>query len=192
MHAFDYVVLFFSFVYAGAIMHLLATAAEIIIAGKRVRRSWLNAGWMLTALLGTSSWWIGMWDLRGQASWAMGMICLFFCVACGFYLLSRLVSPRIEAGADVDLVAFHVENGRKYIAVFAALCVAAIAVNTLLGAAVGVGQWVEQNVAIIPMLAAAILAAIFVRKTWLQFACLAVVLAMWGWYFSPLQGALKG
>jgi hypothetical protein len=192
MHAFDYVVLFFSFVYAGAIMHLLATAAEIVIAGGRVKRSWLNAGWMVTTLLGTSSWWIGMWDLRGQASWSMAMICLFFLVACGFYLLARLVSPRIEAGGEADLVAFHVENGRKYIVVYAALCCAALAVNTLLGAAVGMNEWMQQNVAVIPMIVAAVVAAIFMRKVWLQFVCLGVQLAMWGWYFTALQGALKG
>lgn len=192
MHAFDYVVLFFSFVYAGAIMHLLATAAEIVVAGKQVRRSWLNAGWMLIALLATSSWWIGMWDLRGQQAWSMATIALFFCVACGFYLLSRLVSPRIETEGEVDLVAFHHENGRKYIVVYAVLCAAAIAVNTLLGQAAGIGQWFDQNAAVAPMLVAAVVAAVFIRRSWVQLVCVAVELAMWGWYFSALQGALKG
>jgi len=192
IHAIDYVVLFFSFVYAGAIMHLLATAAEIVIAGKRIRLSWLNAGWMLTALLATSSWWIGMWDLRGQQAWGMGMICLFFVVACGCYLLSRLVSPRIETEGEIDLAEFHRENGRKYIAVYAALCAAAIAVNSLLGQTAGIGQWLDQNEAVVPMLVAAILAAVFIRQTWVQLVCVAVQLAMWGWYFSALQGALKG
>ena len=192
MHAFDYVVLFFSFVYAGAIMHLLASAAEIVIAGKRVRRSWVHAGWMLIALLATSSWWIGMWDLRGLKAWDMGMIGLFFVAACGFYLLARLVSPRIESTGEVDLVAFHSDNGRKYIVVYAALCAAAIAVNTLLGQAAGIGQWLSQNAAVAPMLVAAVLAAIFIRRTWVQAACVMIELAMWGWHFSALQGALKG
>ncbi|HEY3813828.1 MAG TPA: hypothetical protein VGL66_11435 [Caulobacteraceae bacterium] len=193
MHAFDYVVLFFSFVYAGAIMHLLATAAEIVIAGKRVRRSWLNGGWMLVTLLATSSWWIGMWDLRGQQAWSMGLIALFFVVACGFYLMSRLVSPRIEGGDEaVDLAAFHREHGRNYLAVLVVLCVVTIAVNSLLGQAAGIGQWMEQNVAVIPMLVAAVAAAIFIRVRWVQFVCVGVELAMWGWYFAALQPPLKG
>ncbi len=191
MHAFDYVVLFFSFVYAGAIMHLLASAAEIVIAGARVRRSWVHAGWMLITLLATSSWWIGMWDLRGLQAWDMGMIGLFFAAACGFYLLARLVCPRIESAGEIDLAAFHNDNGRKYIVVYAALCVAALAVNTLLGQAAGVGEWLGQNAAVAPMLVAAVV-AVFIRRMWVQVACVAIELAMWVWYFSALQGALKG
>jgi hypothetical protein len=42
-----------------------------------------------------------------------------------------------------------------------------------------------------PMLVAAIVAAC-IRRTWVQAACVAIELAMWGWYFSALQGALKG
>ena len=35
-------------------------------------------------------------------------------------------------------------------------------------------------------------AGAIIRRIWVQFACVAVELAMWGWYFSALQGALKG
>jgi hypothetical protein len=36
---------------AAAVTHVLSTAGEIIIASKRIRLSWFNAGWMLAALL---------------------------------------------------------------------------------------------------------------------------------------------
>ena len=39
MHAYDFILMLFSFVYAAA--------GEIIIAPKRVQLSWFNAGWML-------------------------------------------------------------------------------------------------------------------------------------------------
>jgi len=39
MHAFDFILLLFSFVYAAAVTHILSTAGEIIIASKRVRLS---------------------------------------------------------------------------------------------------------------------------------------------------------
>jgi hypothetical protein len=51
MHAFDFILVLFSFVYAAAVTHVLSTAGEIIIASKRIRLSWFNAGWMLVALL---------------------------------------------------------------------------------------------------------------------------------------------
>jgi hypothetical protein len=53
MHAFDFILVLFSFVYAAAVTHLLSTAGELIIAAKRIRLSWFNAGWMLAALLVT-------------------------------------------------------------------------------------------------------------------------------------------
>jgi hypothetical protein len=43
---------------AAAVTHVLSTAGEIIIASKRIRLSWFNAGWMLAALLFTCAWWI--------------------------------------------------------------------------------------------------------------------------------------
>ena len=47
MHAFDFILMLFSFVYAAAVTHVLSTAGEIIIASKHIRLSWFNAGWML-------------------------------------------------------------------------------------------------------------------------------------------------
>jgi hypothetical protein len=41
MHAFDFILVLFSFVYAAAVTHVLSTAGEIIIASKRIRLSWL-------------------------------------------------------------------------------------------------------------------------------------------------------
>jgi hypothetical protein len=51
MHAFDFILVLLCFVYAAAVTHLRSTAGEIIIASKRIRLSWINAGWMLVALL---------------------------------------------------------------------------------------------------------------------------------------------
>ena len=43
MHAFDFILVLFSFVYATAVTHVLSTAGEIIIASKRIRLSWFAA-----------------------------------------------------------------------------------------------------------------------------------------------------
>jgi len=39
VHAYDFILVLFSFVYAAAVTHILSTAGEIIIASKRVRSS---------------------------------------------------------------------------------------------------------------------------------------------------------
>ena len=82
MHAFDYISVLLSFVYAAAITHVLATAGDIAIAFKRINFSWLNAGWMVSSLLAVAAWWIGTWDLRGVDLWTMPTIAFFFAVAC--------------------------------------------------------------------------------------------------------------
>jgi hypothetical protein len=42
MHAFDFTLVLFSFVYAAAVTHVLSTAGEIIIVSRRIRLSWLT------------------------------------------------------------------------------------------------------------------------------------------------------
>ena len=68
----------FSFVCVAAVTHVLSTAGEIIIASKRIRLSWFNAGWVLVALLFTCAWWIGLGDLRAVRSWDIGSIAFYF------------------------------------------------------------------------------------------------------------------
>ena len=124
---------------------------SIIIASKRVRMSWFNAGWMLAALLFTCAWWIGLWDLRTTRTWDVGSIAFYFAIAAGIYLQARLVSPRIPERGELDLKAFHTEEGRKYLVAYAILSWITVAVNAFLGQANGIAQWSEQNVVILPM-----------------------------------------
>jgi hypothetical protein len=121
MHAFDFILVLFSFVYAAAVTQLLSTAGEIIIASKRIRLSWFNAGWMLVALLFTCAWWIGLWDLHVVKSWDIGSIAFYFSIAAGIYLNARLVSPRIPETGEIDLQRFHSEEGRKYLIAYTIL-----------------------------------------------------------------------
>src|SRR6476620_11231848 len=133
MHAFDFILVLFSFVYAAAVTHVLSTAGEIIIASKRIRLSWFNAGWMLVALLFTCAWWIGLWDLHEVKSWDIGSIAFYFSLAAGIYLKERLVSPRIPEKGEVDLQKFHSEEGRKYLIAYTILCAVTVVTNAILG-----------------------------------------------------------
>ncbi|MDB5710905.1 MAG: hypothetical protein JWL96_2975 [Sphingomonas bacterium] len=195
MHAFDYLVTFFSFVYAIAIAHILATIGDMVVASRRLRFSWLNAGWMLIILLAVIAWWLGLWDLRRQRVWPTVTIAFFFCAACGLYLLARIASPHIPATDEVDLPAFHRREGPKYMIGFGAFSLFTIATNTWFGLESGAtsssGSWFAQNAAVIPMMLASLLAG-FVPDRRVQIGCILVIFAMWGWYFATLQGALTG
>ena len=191
MHAYDFVLILFSFVYAAAVTHLLSTAGEIIIASKRLRLSWFNAGWMLATLLFTCAWWIGLWDLRTMKVWDVGSVAFYFSMAAGIYLQARLVSPRIPESDEIDLQQFHAEEGRKYLVAYAVLSWVTVGVNALLGEANSISQWPEQNIVIVPMALATMLAAIFIARPWIQGSALAIQIAGWVWYFARLQTALS-
>ena len=190
MRAYDFILILFSFVYAAAVTHVLSTVGEIIIASKRLRLSWLNAGWMLAALLFTCAWWIGLWDLHVLRIWSVGSIAFYFAIAAGIYLQARLVSPRIPEKGELDLQAFHSGEGRKYLVAYAFLSWVTVAANAVLGHANGILQWSAQNMVIVPMALATSVAAIFIKQTWIQ--CLAPAVQLGGWilYFAFLQSAL--
>jgi hypothetical protein len=192
MHPYEFILVLLSFVYAAAVTHILSTAGEIIIASKRIRLSWFNAGWMCAALLFTCAWWIGLWDLHAVDIWSIGLIAFYFAVAAGIYLNARLVSPRIPGSGDVDLRAFHVEEGRKYLVAYTMLSVVTIITNAGLGQSGGAMQWPAQNLVIIPMTIAAGIAAIFIRMRWVQACAVTVQILGWFWYFAKLQSALSG
>ena len=192
MRAYDFILVLFSFVYAVAITHLLSTAGEIIIASKRVRFSWLNAGWMCAALLFTCAWWIGLWDLRTVTVWSVGSIAFYFLVAAGIYLNARMVSPRIAEHGEIDLRAFHADEGRKYLVVYLVLGIVTVVTNAGLGQGGSAVQWPAQNLVMIPMTIATGLAAIFIRTAWVQGLAVAIQILGWLIYFAKLQSALSG
>jgi hypothetical protein len=189
MHAYDFILILFSFVFAAAVTHVLSTAGEIIIASKRIRLSWFNAGWMLVALLFTCAWWIGLWDLHTVKTWDMGSIAFYFSMAAAIYLQARIVSPRIPERGEIDLERFHSEEGRKYLIGYSILCLVTVVANAVLGQAGS--QWPAQNLVIIPMTLATATAAIFIRNAWVQAIALVIQIGGWIWYFTALQTALS-
>lgn len=192
MHAYDFILILFSFVYAASVTHLLSVAGEIIIASKRVRLSWFNAGWMLAGLLFTCAWWIGMWDLHTVPVWSVGLIAFYFSVAAGMYLYVRLVSPHVPERGDLDLKRFHAEEGRKYLIAYAILSWITVGVNAGMGSTANAMQWAAQNFAMIPMALATTAAAVFVRLAWVQALALIIQIVGWFCYFAFLQSALAG
>jgi hypothetical protein len=189
MRAFDYIITLLSFVYALAIAHLLATVAELIRARRRVRFSWLNAAWMLVGLLTAVAWWIGMWDMRAIPAWSRFLIGFLFVTAFVIYVQVRLVCPDVAKDGEIDLPKFHRDSGREYIAAFAFTAALTVVANIMFGEITSVREILVQNVAVAPMAAVAVIAAISFRP-WVQTSAAVAELVLWGWYFATLQSAL--
>ena len=62
--------------------------------------------------------------------------------------------------------------------------------NVVFGGGMNVGEWSEQNLAVVPMLAVA-LPALFLRSRWVQLGAPLALMAIWVFYFADLQAALK-
>ena len=125
-------------------------------------------------------------------AWDMPTVAFLFAMSAGFYLFTRLVSPRIPHEGEVDLQAFHREEGRKYLAWFALLAAATVWANLLFGQAHGVGDYIAQNITVVPRAIAAGVSAVFIRRRFVQAVCLAVELAMWVIYIGFQQRPLAG
>ena len=122
----------------------------------------------------------------------VGAIAFYFSVAAGIYLNARLVSPRIPEKGEIDLRAFHADEGRKYLVAYTVLSVVTIITNAGLGQGGSAVQWPAQNMVIVPMAVATGIAAIFIGKPWVQAFAVAVQILGWVWYFAKLQSALSG
>jgi hypothetical protein len=190
MGAFEHIISLLSFVFALAITHLLLTVAGLIRNWGRVRLSWRHGLWLLNSLITTVANWISFWDLRTIGVWSVGTIFFTFLLSFVTYLQVALVCPDIPAEGTIDLAVFHDEQSRRYIGAFAATCLVAFIANFVFANGFHVAEWNAQNLAVLPMTVAAIV-AMSVRARWAQIAMPLVMMAVWVFYFVDLQQALR-
>lgn len=183
MHPFDYVLTLMSFVYALAIAHVLATVGDLMSAGNRVRFSWFNAAWMLYAFLAALIYWLNMWDLRTEPTWNMGLVAIFFAISSMLYLEIRLVCLRVPVEGAVDMVAFHRQEGWKYMAGFAVLTAFTALLNVFYWQG-GIAALAKSRIdwVVLAQCFAAVLGAWFPNRI-VQIAVTMVVGLMWIWFW---------
>lgn len=190
MGAFEHVISLLSFVFALAITHLLLTVAGFVRGWERVRFSWPHALWLLNGLITTLANWISFWDMRTLTVWNIGTIAFAFALSVVTYLQVALVCPDIPAEGPIDLRQFHDRQSRRYIGAFLLTGVMALIGNIVLGDGMNVAEWGEQNLAVVPMLVVTLPAMIW-RNRWVQIASPVALMAIWVFYYSDLQAALR-
>ena len=187
--AFEHIIVLLSFVYALAIAHLLLSVTALIRASARVRFSWLHAYWMLNAVMVLVADWMSFWDMHALPNWDVGIIFFMLALACVDYMQAALVCPEVPATGPIDLVQFHREQSRRYIGAFAASQAMALIANTVFGGTFNIVEYMQQNFSVLPALAIALIAAIF-RTRWVQIAAPLILIGLWAFYMSTLQGSL--
>ncbi len=167
MRAFDFVLLFFSFVYALALTHVLMAAARMIRYRSTIIFSAPHALWMLVALVLVISNWISLWDFHTFTKITATAISVGFAFSILVYLGCALLSPDFEAGSTIDLREFHNSQGTTYMGAMFVILIASVLLNVAAGSSMGMQTWWNENTLVITMLPP-MLAALFVRKSWVQ------------------------
>lgn len=177
MGPFEFIILFFSFIYTLALTHIFFAATRMIRHRRSLVFSWPHALWMGVALMLLLANWIELWDFHETKALSIGVIGVGFLTVAVQYFISALVSPDFEDGERYDLRAFHAREGRTYMAGVLALCLLSLAVNLGAAAKVGVTNWASQN-ALVLLCIPFIIAPIFIRARWFQVLAPAILIAL--------------
>jgi hypothetical protein len=178
---FEHVTILLSFVYALALTHLLSSATELLIAGKRVRFSGLYAAWLLVALLMVLVNWVSLWGLVALKHWTVAEVVLQFLTAVVQYFTCSTFRVTETRGDEViDLPALFQQRRPLIFGAFLALTLIASFQNwwdrnNMAG--LKPGDWVGENLSIVPM-AVGVVVAGWARPRWLQWTAAACMFGL--------------
>lgn len=176
MGPFEFIILFFSFIYTLALTHLLFAWTRMIRHRRELVFSWPHFLWMLVAMGNLAVNWISQWDFRSERSLSLGTIASGFIFVVINYFVCALVSPDFEGGETYDMERFHACEGRTYMAATLVLVLVSIVENFLAGVELNSQNWASQNNLVITFLVPAAL-PLLVKARWMQIAAPAVLLA---------------
>jgi hypothetical protein len=172
MTSFEFFTVLLSFVVSIGVAHLLQTVVQLIQEHDRVRFSLTWALWAGAIFNLQITFWLRSWTyhenftLRTETSIPPLVLAIVAFLACG------LVAPRVRDTGDIDLRAFHDEDGRKYQIAYAAFMLVAIAQGILMADIAGENatttRLITDSVVQGGFALLAIVCAIFHRVRWLQ------------------------
>lgn len=121
MRPFDFIILFFSIVYALALTHLLLSVTTMIRYRGKVMLSDPLLVWMLVALAFLVINWLSLWDFHELQTVTIWPIAVLFVFSINVYLVCALIAPSFERDEDFDLRTFQDRQRTAYLAAFASL-----------------------------------------------------------------------
>ncbi len=176
MGPFEFIILFFSFIYTLALTHLLFAWTRMIRYRRQLVFSWPQFLWMLVAMANLAVNWISQWDFRTERSLSLGTIASGFVFVVINYFVCALVSPDFEGGETYDMKRFHACEGPTYMAATVVLILVSIVENFLAGVELNSQNWANENNLVITLLIPATL-PLLVKSKWMQILAPAVLLS---------------
>jgi hypothetical protein len=185
---FEFIIIFFAFVYSLALAHLLFAWTRMIRHRRQITFSWPHLLWMLVAMFLLAVDWLSTWDYRTFDKLSLVEISSGFLFVMLNYFFCALVSPDFEGGETYNLERFHSTEGRTYILVFVATVTIAIVENFLAGEKLGITKQGVENALVLFQLPLSLL-PLFVKRPWVQIVAPAVILmtiVAYGAMFYPV------
>jgi len=173
---FEFIILFFSFIYTLALTHLLFAWTRMVRHRRQLVLSGPHLLWMFVALAHLSVNWLSLWDFRSGGRLSLLTITGGFILVIISYALCALVSPDFEGGETYDMERFHECEGPTYMVAMLALVGTAIAVNLVAGTALELQKWWNENYLVTTFLIPPVL-ALTVKRKWAQLLAPAALLA---------------
>lgn len=176
---FEHVTVLLSFVFAIALSHVLTSTTELIWARHRVRFSWLQALWMVSAVVSIVINWIALAPLNSIKNWTPLEIMIQFVPAIIQYYTCSLISIRPKEDGVVDMPAFYEQERPSIFTVYSALMVFSIFQTFWDAKNYGLtsSQALQANAMVLTMLAATLTAG-WAKPRWAQWAAAIAMLAL--------------
>jgi len=190
MRPFDFVIIFFSFIYSLALAHLLMAVAHMIRHRRQIIFDWVHALWMAVALISLVTNWISDWDFHAVDPLPLASVAIGFAFSIIQYFTCALVTPDVKAEGDLDLHVFQETQGPTYMSAFVVLIAFSIVINYVGGSAMNIQNWARENSIVIAMLPISVAPLIW-KARWVQVAAPSLFLVSLTTYMIMFYPALR-
>ena len=181
MTPFELVFFLYALMLSLALTHLVGGWAMALRHAKAIRWSAPHVMWAITALLTTTGNLCSFWLMRDAPSWNAWLVLSNFAYTLINYVWCVFITPEVERGEVLDLVAFHETERRLYLAPLVFLELVAIGANVANGFYASYDHWFGDTIVSGLSLGVALVAILSARKS-IQLACGALVLAISIWF----------
>ena len=188
MTPFEFVFFLYAILLSLGLTHLVSGWATALRHARAIRWSLPHVLWAVSALLLTTGNLASFWLMRDAPSWNAGLVLSNFAMALINYVWCVFVTPEVDGGEVLDLVAFHEKERRRYLLPLVVLELGSIVSNIANGLYANYDNWLGDLILSVVLLLVTI-AAIAWRRYWVQVAAAVAVLAISVWFvFTASNG----
>ena len=189
---FQHLTIFFSFIFAIAFTHILASASALVVARRRVRFSGLLTVWMFIFANYLLMNWVGLFSLASLKRWSIGEVLIQVMSIVPQYFICSLISMKVRESGEVDMNAYFEEQRPLIFSIYAVFGVTVMLGNYLDRNNVqgpGPNDWIGADLLNLPGLVVAAIAG-WAKSRKLQWVAVGMTLVLTVWFYWSYTGVV--